>query len=145
MKVKDFKKHAIIPLITIEEGGNLATATDKLVEHNIGALPVCNSEGVLVGIISERDLLKTIHVKQEKVGETKINDIMTKEVVVCTPEDDLDYVTNLMTTNNIRHIPIVVGSKPQGMISMRDIMENSLSECLLEVDNLHKYISGSCL
>jgi len=145
MKVKDFSKHAIIPLITIEENGNLAKAVDKLVEYNIGALPVCDAEGVLVGIISERDLLKTIHVKKEKAEEIKIKDIMTKEVAVCTPEDDLDYVTSLMTTRNIRHIPVVVGSKPQGMISMRDIMENSLSECLLEVDNLHKYISGSCL
>ena len=71
----------ILQIITVEDNENLGTAIEKLVEYNIGALPVCDSKGALVGIISERDLLKAFYDKKEKVEERKIKDIMTKEKI----------------------------------------------------------------
>ena len=113
----------------------------KLVDNDIGALPVCDSKGVMLGIITERDLLKECLQKIAQVSSTTIKDVMTKEVAVSVPEDNIDYVISIMTKKKIRHIPIVEGSKLVGMISARDIVESQLEEYKADVRYYNDYIS----
>jgi CBS domain-containing protein len=142
MKVKDFIKISTRSVITIGPDDTSQVAIEKLIQHNIGALPVCDAKGGLLGIISERDLLRKCSLGDPKTKGAKVKDLMTKEVAVGIPDDELDYVMNIMKQKGIRHLPIMDGPKLVNIISSRDIMEARLEECRVEVRNLHDYISG---
>ena len=126
MNVEDYLEIKCRPVITIGPDKTIQAALKKLVDNNIGALPVCDSKGVILGIITERDLLKECLQIIAQVSSTTIKDVMTKEVAISVPEDDIDYVISVMTQKKVRHIPIVDGSKLVGMISARDLVESQL-------------------
>jgi CBS domain-containing protein len=133
MKISDFLKIRAHPVITIGPNDTLSSAAQKLVENNIGALPVCDNQDVLVGIISERDLLKECSQRSGTLGNTRVQDVMTKSVAVGTPKDDLDYATSVMKQKGIRHLPIVVDQKLAGIISIRDIVSFQLEETKAQI------------
>lgn len=141
MKIKDILKIKDRPTQTIGPDDTVQAATQKLAENNIGALPVCDTKGMLLGIVSERDLLKE-YSQGSRAGSTKIKDVMTKDVAIGIPEDELEYIMGMMTQRGIRHLPIMVGPKLGGIISMRDIVETQLEESKVEVRYLSNYISG---
>ncbi len=141
MKIKDFLKIKGRPVITIGPDETLHAAIQNLVENNIGALPVCNASGTLVGIVSERDLLREYGQCSDS-KKIKIADVMTTGVVIGVIEDDLDYVMNTMKQKGIRHIPIMDGAKLVNIISARDIIEERLEACQVDVRHLKDYISG---
>lgn len=133
MKIGDFLKIKARPAITIAPDETIAAAIQKLTENDIGALPVCNEEGLLLGIISERDLLRECHQRTNAIGSTRVEDVMTRQVAVGTPEDDLDYVTSIMKQKSIRHLPIIVGQKLEGIVSMRDVVGFQLEETKAQI------------
>jgi len=139
MKISAFLKIKDRPVITIGPNEAILVAIQKLVDHGIGALPVCDDKGMLLGIISERDLLKEVFLRSSTMGSTKVQDVMSKEVVTGTPEEDLNYVANMMRRQKIRHLPIVIGQKLQGIISMRDIINRQLEEADTEIRYLKSW------
>jgi len=142
-KIKDLLKIKGRPLITIGSNETVDAAIQKLVENNIGALPVCDAKGTMLGIISERDLLKECSQRSGAIRNTLVKDAMTKDIVVAVPEDDLDYVVSIMTQKGIRHLPIMVGAKVESIISIRDIVEVQLEEFKGQARFLSDYISGN--
>jgi CBS domain-containing protein len=133
MKIKRYfttKGHRVI---TIGPDETVKAALQKLVDNNIGALPVCDATGQLVGIISERDILKECLNQNESIDVTKIKEVMSTQVAVATPDDDLNYATSVMKQKNVRHLPVVVNSKIDGMISMRDIVNSRLQDVEAEI------------
>ena len=140
MKVKDFLKIKSRPVIKIGPNKTIHDAIQKLVKNNIGALPVCDSKGIMLGIITERDLLHVCSQISTEIHSTRVKDIMTKEVAIGIPEDDVDYVMAIMVQKGIRHLPVMDGLKLVGMISARDIVENQLEESKADVRYLSEYI-----
>ncbi len=139
MKINTFLKIRDRPLVTIGPNETTSVAIQKLVENNIGALPVCDDKGMLVGIISERDLLKEVFLRGSAIGSTKVQDVMTENVAIGTPEDDLNYAAIVMKGEKIRHLPITVGQKLQGILSMRDVVDRQLMEATAEVRYLKSW------
>lgn len=133
MKVRDFIKLKDQKPITIAQSENIHTAIKILVEKKIGALPVVDNEDKLIGIISERDLLKECLDNSNSIDIKQVQEIMTRYVAIATPDEDLDYAASVMKQNKIRHLPVVVNSKVTGMISMRDIVDTQLHDIQAEV------------
>jgi len=96
------------------------------VEKNIGAMPVCDAEGNILGIISERDMLRKCAVCPEALSSAKVQDIMSKDIFIGFPEDRIDYVAGIMAEKGIKHLPILDGTKVTGIISLRDIVQAQL-------------------
>ncbi len=142
IKVREVIREKGRPVITIGPDETVGTAIQKLVENNIGALPVCNARGTVLGIVSERDLLRECSQNSKATGSTKVKDVMTKDVVIGIPEDDLDYVMDIMTQKGIRHLLIVEGTKLEDIISMRDVVQAQLVQSKATVRFLNDYISG---
>ncbi len=142
MKIADILKLKERPLITIAPDETAQAAIQKLVENNIGALPVCDAKGTLLGIISERDLLKECSRRVGAITDTRVKQVMTREVAIGTPEDDLDYIMSTMTQKGIRHLPIMAGQELAGMLSIRDIVDLELEESQATVRYLSDYMSG---
>ena len=142
MKIKDLLKIKGRPIITIGPDETVHAAIQKLVKNNIGALPVCDAKGAMMGIVSERDLLKECSQRSGATGSTRVKDVMTKDVAIGIYEDDIDYIMSIMTQKGIRHLPIMAGGKLEGMISIRDIIEVELEESKAQVRYLSDYMSG---
>jgi len=129
-------------LITIGPDDTVEAAIRKLVANKIGAMPVCDGKGNVIGIISERDVLRECAQRSKNINKTTVKDIMTRDVVIGILEDDLDYVTDIMTQKGIRHLPIMDGPKLEGMVSIRDVVDIQLEKSKAEARLLNDYISG---
>jgi len=144
MKVKELLAAKGRPVVTIGPNDSIRLAIGRLVENNIGALPVCDSGGIIVGILTERDILQECsRIKTSSdLDSTRVKDVMSRDVVIGVPEDDLDYAVSIMAQKGIRHLPILDGSRLAGMVSMRDVVELQLEESKAQVRYLADYIAG---
>lgn len=142
MKIKDIARIADRPVITVNPEITLRRAIEILVENNIGALPVCDRNNAILGIVSERDLLKTCAIGSGSIDDIRVEDVMTRDLVVAVPEDDLEYISSVMNQKGIRHLPVMSGEKLINMISMRDIVNAKLVNFEVQVRMLNDYIFG---
>ena len=143
MKVRDILKDKGSEVATIGAEETICDAVKTLVEKNIGSLLVLDEKGGITGIITERDILKQCNKCLESFKEIKIKDVMTKNLIVASPDDDLDYVENIMTQNKVRHLPIISkNQKLEGIISIGDMVNVLRGECKVENRYLKDFISG---
>ena len=138
MEIGTFLKVKDRPVITVGPQDSITAAIQKLVDNRVGALPVIDDKEMLLGIISERDMLK-VFLRHGETGITRVQDVMTRDVVVGAPEDDLDYAACVMRQEKVRHLPIVVGQKLYGIVSMRDVVGIQLSEAQAEIRHLKSW------
>lgn len=107
-------------LITVKRHIEIYEAIRIIVENNITGLPVVDDDMTLVGIISEKDVLKLLYDIEDKPG--KVEDFMTKEVVVFSQEDSLIDIMDCLMKNNFRRVMIVAEGKLAGIVSRKDII-----------------------
>jgi CBS domain-containing protein len=117
-------------------------AVEKMVKHNIGALLVIDGEGVK-GIVTERDYLKRIAVRDRSMHTTPVAEIMTRELVSVTPATDIDRCMELMTGRRIRHLPVLEGDRVRGVVSIGDLVKAKLRDQDAHIRDLTTYIQGS--
>ncbi len=109
-------------VITIRPKQSIREALGALAQHNIGALVVVEAETRPVGILSERDIVREA-VRDEKVFDRAVRDLMTTDVIVAAPEDDLKAVAHTMTEKRIRHLPVVTEGRLVGIVSIGDVVK----------------------
>ena len=122
-------------VFTIRPEQSIRQVLALLAEHNIGALVVVDKAGKPGGIISERDIVREA-ARNEQVFSKAVNEIMTKEVIVGAPQDDLISVGNTMTEKRIRHLPIVDKGKLIGIVTLGDVVKAQRDRYRGEVDTL---------
>ena len=142
MKIKDVLASKGREVLTINGSKTTHDAIQILVEHNIGALLILADKGKLEGILSERDILRESAERDKMLRTTKVSQVMTENIIIGLPEDDIDYTMGVMTKNRIRHFPIIENEKIVGIISLGDIVNAQLDE--REYDNryLKQYMFG---
>jgi len=113
-----------------------------MAEKDIGAVPVLQ-ENRLVGIFSERDIIKRVIVPGKDVRTTPIKDVMTTEIVVAQSGEEVSYVLEKMRNNRCRHMPVVNGDRLAGFLSLRDLLSADLEEKDAQVQQLNTYIHYS--
>jgi len=147
MKIKDILLDKGFSVITISADQTIHAAIVELNHHGFGALIVTGRDGEVAGIVTERDILQCCGETCSKTPSTehspcqvKIEDIMTKDVVIGVPDDDLNYVMNVMTKHHIRHLPILDDGALAGIISISDLVNAHLEENVFESRTLKGYI-----
>jgi diguanylate cyclase (GGDEF)-like protein len=108
-------------LKVVRPNSTLREAAQTLTSHQIGALLVTGESGQLIGIVSERDLVRAITEYDGGMVERSVSDVMTRSVVTCAAHDSIGDVLNLMKSNGIRHIPVLDGDRLQGIVSIREL------------------------
>ncbi len=116
-------------------------AIHKMNQHKIGALAVMLDQR-LVGMFTERDVLRRVLGDQRDAAETTVAEVMTPEVVCVGPETDLDEVSEIMKQRRIRHVPVCDGSRVLGMISIGDVNAVHASNQAAQINYLSDYIYG---
>jgi CBS domain-containing protein len=141
MKVKELLSIKGLECFSITSDQSLLEAAKQMTECNIGALLVMD-RGLLSGIITERDIVKTSANEHKQCKDVKIKDVMSTNLLVVKPGDDLDYVMAIMIQNNIRHTPVVEESGLMGLLSMRDVVRVLVKNLKAENHYLKDMIGG---
>jgi CBS domain-containing protein len=128
-------------VVTCGPDQSIRQALGLLAEHNIGALVVVDATGAPVGILSERDIVREA-ARDERLFGRAVGEIMTRDVIVGVPEDDLRAVRHTMTERRFRHVPVVVEGRLVGIVSIGDVVKAELDQYLGEVDTLQTQVGA---
>ncbi len=129
-------------VVTLLPGTTLAEAAQLLSEKRIGAVVVSTDGSKVAGILSERDIVREIGKRGTSALQDKVEDVMTRNVFGCNPEDNADLVLQTMTQKRFRHLPVMEDGKMIALISIGDVVAARLAELELEKDALTGMIMG---
>ncbi|HEX5998671.1 MAG TPA: CBS domain-containing protein [Hyphomicrobiaceae bacterium] len=142
MNVATILKHKGRAVTTASPTLTLIEAAERLAERHIGALVVVDATGDLVGIISERDIIRALsEAGPECLGRT-VAEHMTRQVVICQESDTLDELMALMTTRRFRHLPVVAEGDLIGIVSIGDVVKHHVAEIEMEATAMREYIAN---
>ncbi|MGI6247009.1 MAG: CBS domain-containing protein [Pseudochelatococcus sp.] len=128
-------------VITLSPQRTLREAVDLLAERRIGALVVTGVDGAVLGILSERDVVRVLASEGARVLDDKVSRIMTSRVKTCTPYDTVEDVMEMMTAGRFRHVPVMDGGKLAGIVSIGDVVKHRLADFENEHKALREYIA----
>jgi CBS domain-containing protein len=141
MKVAAVLKDKGDKVVTANPEDTVATVAELLKREGIGAVVVKGAGASVAGILSERDIVRAIPTKGADLLESRAADLMTRDVITCTPDMDIDDVRKLMTEGRFRHVPVLVDGKLAGIVSVGDVVKQRLDELEAEAGALRSYIS----
>jgi len=130
-------------VVTTRPDATVSEVARLLKEKRIGAVLVTDSRAQLCGIISERDLARGLAEHGAGLLKTKVEQLMTKDVVTCSPEDGVQQLMHKMTAGRFRHLPVIEDGDLVGIISIGDVVKHRLEELEAETHLLHDYIAGA--
>ncbi len=111
-----------------------------LFQKRIGALIVTDKNGQIVGIISERDIVRGLALHGAAAPSLKVRDLMTSAVLVCSPDDSLEKLMGIMTNRRIRHLPVVENGQLAGIITIGDVVKSRMEQAAMEVESMRGYV-----
>ena len=142
MKVKDILAAKGSFVITVHQDKTVFEALETFAKHKVGSLLVVDDDNNPVGIIGARDvLMETVRVV-EGIKKNRVKDIMTRDIIVAAPEDDIEQIEKVMTKNRIRHLPIIERGKIAGIVSIGDVVKAQLKDLHVKNRYLKDYVSG---
>jgi CBS domain-containing protein len=117
------------PVVAIPSNSTIREAIELMLEKNVGAVLVVDGAGKLLGIFSERDLLKRVAGVIDQPLDQPVGQFMTPRPVAVNPCDTLNYVLHKMDGGGHRHVPVIDGGKPASVISVRDMLRHIMKLC----------------
>jgi len=141
----------LIETILKDKGGTVTTITDKatlaeaaslLDQKRIGAVVAVDSKGALIGVLSERDIVRRFARNGAKTVSMTVADAMTRGVITASPSEDMDTCLGRMTDRRIRHLPVVSDGKLLGIISIGDLVKHKIDSVLAETEAMTAYIKS---
>jgi CBS domain-containing protein len=139
MKVADILRFKGSVVKTVSPHETALLLSGHLRANQIGALVVSTDGNSIEGIVSERDLAFGLATYGDSLPRIPISKLMSKEVIVCSPEDLITNVMKLMTQRRVRHVPVKDGNKLVGIVSIGDVLKHRLGELQVEADVLRDY------
>jgi CBS domain-containing protein len=127
-------------VVTIEPTADLAAAVKRLAERCIGALVILGADHRIVGILSERDIVRAFAERGPAALHEPVGQVMTRDVKTCSEDDTIESLMGRMTTGRFRHMPVVEQGKLVGIVSVGDVVKNRVEEMEREAAALRDYI-----
>ncbi|MFM9035406.1 MAG: CBS domain-containing protein [Mycobacterium sp.] len=142
MRIADILRAKGVSVATVTESTTVTGLLAELAVHNIGAMVVIGSDqGGIVGIVSERDIVRYLHEYGSDLMRRPVAEIMSAVTVTCRPEDPVDGLAALMTNNRVRHVPVLEGGRLAGIVSIGDVVKIRMEELQDERRQLQAYIT----
>lgn len=127
--------------ISIPSNATVIDALKIMSDKNIGSVVVTDEAGAFKGIVTERDYSRKIILRGKSSTDTSVEEIMSTELPGVSPSDTVDHCMELMTSNNIRYLPVFSGKELKGIISMSDVVKETILMQQETIDHLQQYIS----
>ncbi|HEY8421827.1 MAG TPA: CBS domain-containing protein [Thermoclostridium sp.] len=137
MKARDVMTKSIV---TVEPDTTIKEVAQLMQQHNVGAIPVVDHNG-LKGIVTDRDLVVRNIASGKDPFSTPVRDVMTSQVTTVTPDEDVQSITKLMASRQIRRVPVVENQQLIGMVSLGDIATTGRTELTMEASEALSEIS----
>jgi signal-transduction protein with cAMP-binding, CBS, and nucleotidyltransferase domain len=143
MLLSDILRQKSHDVRTILPSASCGDVVRELVEFNIGSLLVCESPaGPLLGIVTERDILRA-HVRYSvPLEELRVSEVMTRELISARPDDPITLAMQLMTQHRVRHLPVIADGTLHGIVSIGDIVKAHHDQVVMENHHMRSYIQG---
>jgi CBS domain-containing protein len=141
MQISDILRHKGSSVVTIAPTASVTELLAKLAEHNIGALVVTRDNDV-VGIVSERDVVRRLNDPGREVLDGEVSNIMTSGVISCRTRDSVDSVAEQMTESRIRHMPVIEQQRLVGIVTIGDVVLSRIRQLEADRGQLEHYITG---
>ena len=129
-------------VFTASPGETVSAVASELHARRVGAVVVIGVEGEVVGIVSERDVVRVVAEHGAGCLESPIETCMTRDVIFATPGETVDSLLSRMTDRRIRHLPVVRDGRLAGIVSIGDLVKHKISEVEAEADGLKQYIAA---
>src|SRR5262245_36142418 len=142
MKVKDYLATIKRVIITCRPEDTMETAATLMATNHIGAMPVRDANGRIVGMFSERDIIRAFSQRGKEVQRLLVGDLMSRILILCTPEDTMVTARRLMKANRVRHLRVMEGGELDGLLAMSDVLEVILQDTDMEVHVLRDHVSA---
>jgi len=140
MQVKDYLAAIKRVIITCRPEDTIETAATLLATNHIGAMPVRDADGRIVGMFSERDIIRAFSQRGKEVQRLLVGDLMSTALIVCTPDDAMVTARKLMKANRIRHLLVMQDRRLVGLLSISDVLEVILRDTDMEVHVLRDHV-----
>ncbi len=140
MRIADVLRNKGASVATITPETSVSGLLTELSVHNIGAMVVVSPDGV-IGIVSERDVVRALQERGADLLRLPVSEIMTTFVATCTPNDSVDSLSVLMTTKRVRHIPVMENGRLTGIVSIGDVVKTRMEELEATQEQLQAYIT----
>ncbi len=141
MKVKDLLEVKGSRVVTITENTTVINAMEIFAANRVGSLLVVDKDDKIQGIIGGRDVLMAVVNHLDDFKTITVDTIMTRNLIVATEDDEIDYIQAVMTENRVRHIPILADNELKGLISIGDVVKSQLKEKDVENKYLKDYMA----
>jgi CBS domain-containing protein len=142
MRINEILRGKGAEVVTITPEATVRELVALLARHNIGALVVSEDGTTVAGIVSERDVVRSLHTDESPL-DAPVSAIMTAEVLSCQPQDSVNELMRLMTDHRVRHVPVVVDGSLTGIVSIGDVVKSRMGELEFERDQLNKYVANA--
>jgi CBS domain-containing protein len=129
-------------VIAVEPQCLVSSAAQILHDNRIGAAVVRNKAGKVVGIFSERDIVRGVARQGDACLTMRVEELMTSPIVTCAPTDSIDHIMELMTERRVRHLPVMEAGRLVGIVSIGDVVKQRISEIENESQALRQYIAA---
>lgn len=128
-------------VVTIDADASVLDAARLMNERGVGGLVVTEADGgTLVGIFTERDILKRVVARALPAGDVKVREVCTTAMITCLPETSMDECGAIMTNKRIRHLPILDSAGLQGLVSIGDVLAHRVKEQAATIQYLNSYM-----
>jgi len=141
MTVRDILAAKGNDVVTIGPSSTLADAARALAQHRIGAVVVIGPDERIVGILSERDIVRRIGEQGAEALTTPISEAMSTNVKVCGENHTINEVMGIMTRGRFRHLPVERDGRLAGIVSIGDVVKQRIEDVEREADEIRKYIA----
>lgn len=127
--------------ITIVSHSAVVDALNLMAENNIGSVVVVDAQKNYLGIVTERDYSRKVALKGKNSTTTPVEEIMTTDLPTVAPKDTIEHCRQLMSEQNVRYLPVFLGDELKGIISMSDVVRETIAMQQETIDHLQQYIS----
>ena len=128
-------------VVTLGPDETLAQAAGLLAEKRIGAVVVTDAAGRILGILSERDIVRVIGQSGAQALEMRVSGVMTGKVTTCRESHTVNHVMEVMTRGRFRHLPVEKDGRLDGIVSIGDVVKRRIEEALREAEQIREYIA----
>lgn len=125
---------------TIDPHRTLSDVVERMLALRVSSLLILEEDGRIAGIITERDIIRTLKRLPDAWKATRVDEVMTRDLFTARPEDDLGEVIAVMTGRHIRHLPVVDGGRIAGVLSIRDLIGAAMEELGRHNEMMRRYI-----
>ncbi len=130
-------------VISVRIDDTVGRAAEILSSNRIGAILIRDDDGLVEGVLSERDIVRGMAQMGTGCMEAPVAELMTRDVIHCRPEDDINTIMAVMTERRIRHLPVMGGGQLLGIISIGDVVKYRIEEIETEAAAMRQYIASA--